>query len=82
MLKCNKGGEDFTAKSNKFYLDVGWIRLTKMLDFEGMLGDFKSADIDPRELILLYKNLLLYNQEAAARHYKSRECPYDLKTII
>jgi hypothetical protein len=30
-----------------------------MLDFEKMTNDFKSTDLDPRELILLYKGLLI-----------------------
>ena len=30
-----------------------------MLDFVGMTNDFKSTDLDPRELILLYKGLLI-----------------------
>lgn len=32
-MKENKGDGDFAAKTNQFDLDVGWIRLTKMLDF-------------------------------------------------
>ena len=59
VLKVNKSAGDFTQKSNQFYLDIGWIRLTKMLDFEKMTNDFKSTDLDPRELILLYKGLLI-----------------------
>jgi len=63
-LKENKGDGDFTLKTNQFDLDVGWIRLTKMLDFNGMLNDFKRTDIDPRELVLLYnKQLLLTNSK-------------------
>ena len=69
MLKGNKGGGDFTSKTNQFFLDVGWIKLTKLLDFESMLKDFKSTDLDPRELILLYKNLLVYNEEALKKHF-------------
>lgn len=33
MLKGNKGGGDFTSKTNQFFLDVGWIKLTRLLDF-------------------------------------------------
>lgn len=60
-MKENKGDGDFTAKTNQFDLDIGWIRLTKMMDFPGMLNDFKRTDLDPREMVLLYKNLLIYN---------------------
>ena len=82
MLKGNKGGGDFTQKSNRFYLDVGWIRLTKMLEFKEVLNDFKSTDLDPRELILLYKNLLLYNKDALKKHFVQTEFGFDLQTII
>ena len=82
MLKGNKGGGDFTSKTNQFFLDVGWIRLTKMLDFNDMLNDFKNTDLDPRELILLYKNMLVYNIEALKKHFTKTEFNFDLETII
>ena len=82
MLKGNKGGGDFTSKTNQFFLDVGWIRLTKMLDFNEMLNDFKNTDLDPRELILLYKNLLVYNIDTIKKHFTRTEFTFDLETII
>lgn len=82
MLKGNKGGGDFTSKTNQFFLDVGWIRLTKMLDFNEMLNDFKNTDLDPRELILLYKNMLVYNIDALKKHFTRTEFNFDLETII
>jgi len=70
MLKENKGDGDFTLKTNKFDLDVGWIRLTKRLDFAAMLNDFKRTDLDPRELVLLYsKQLLVYGSESLSKHF-------------
>jgi hypothetical protein len=82
MLKGKKGDGDFTEKSNQFFLDVGWIRLTKMLAFKEMLNDFKSTDLDPRELILLYKNLLVYNMEVLLKHFNKKEFGFDLQTIV
>mmetsp|Transcript_16010 Transcript_16010/g.24829 ORF Transcript_16010/g.24829 Transcript_16010/m.24829 type:complete len:133 (-) Transcript_16010:1603-2001(-) len=84
MLKGNKGVGDFTAKTNQFFLDVGWIRLTKMLDFHAMVHDFKNTDLDPRELILLYKNLVVSNREAIKRNFsfKEDEFAFDLSAII
>tara|TARA_B110000285_G_C14932755_1_gene518123 strand:+ start:345 stop:620 length:276 start_codon:yes stop_codon:yes gene_type:complete len=82
MLKGNKGGGDFTSKTNQFFLDVGWIKLTKLLDFQAMLKDFKSTDLDPRELILLYKSLLVYNEEALKKHFTRTQFSFDLETIV
>ena len=83
MLKGNKGGGDFNQKHNQFFLDVGWIRLTKMLDFPAVLNDFRSTDLDPRELVLLYKNLFLYtNVETVKKHFTKTEFTLDIKNII
>ena len=82
-LKENKGDGDFTAKTNQFDLDIGWIRLTKMMDFPGMLNDFKRTDLDPREMVLLYKNLLVYNHDTTLkRHFTKTEFTFDITTII
>ena len=70
MLKVDKSSSDFTYKANQFYLDVGWIRLTKLLQFnEVMLNDFKNTELDPRELVLLYKNLVLNNSENSLKKH-------------
>ena len=82
MLKGNKGGGDFNQKHKQFFLDVGWIRLTKMLDFPAVLNDFRSTDLDPRELVLLYKNLLLYNGDTLKKHFTKTEFTHDIKNII
>ena len=47
-----------------------------------MLKDFKSTDLDPRELILLYKNLLVYNEETLKKHFTKTQFTFDLETII
>ena len=56
--------------------------MTKMLDFNEMLNDFKNTDLDPRELILLYKNMLVYNIDALRKHFTRTEFNFDLETII
>jgi hypothetical protein len=53
-----------------------------MLDFNEMLNDFKNTDLDPRELILLYKNMLVYNIDALKKHFTKTEFNFDLETII
>lgn len=81
-LKENKGDGDFEAKTNQFDLDVGWIRLTKMLDFVGMQNDFKRTELDPRELVLMYKYLLVYEKENLKKHFARTEFTFDIGTII
>ena len=53
-----------------------------MLDFNGMLSDFKITDIDPRELILMYKYLLVYNPDSLKKHFTRTEFTFDISTII
>lgn len=53
-----------------------------MLDFTGMQNDFKRTDLDPRELILMYKYLLVYNQENLKKHFTRTEFTFDIGTII
>ena len=77
-LKGNKGGGDFSKKQSQFYLDVGWIRLTKMLDFNHLFNDFRNTEVDPRELVLLYKSLVVHNPEAIKKHYTQAQFDFDL----
>jgi len=51
-LKDAKGA-DFKTRHKQFNLDIGWVYLTKQLDFDNVVHNFKNNDIDPRELILL-----------------------------
>lgn len=53
-----------------------------MLDFIGMQNDFKRTDIDPRELVLMYKYLLVYNLESLKKHFTRTEFLFDISTII
>ena len=53
-----------------------------MLDYNGMLRDFKRTDLDPRELVLLYKYLLVYNTESLKKHFTKSEFTFDASTII
>lgn len=52
-----------------------------MLDFKESLNDFKSTNLDPRELILMFKELLRDNQNLK-RHFKSTEVNFDLSKNI
>lgn len=52
--------------------------MTKMLDFNKMMDDFKSTDNDPRELILLYKNLLGTDKASLGKHFDNTEFKFDL----
>jgi hypothetical protein len=58
VLKVNKTDGDFARKSNQFFLDCGWIRFIRMLDFKESLNDFKNTKLDPRELLLLYRGIV------------------------
>jgi hypothetical protein len=53
-----------------------------MLDFNGMLNEFKRTDVDPRELILMFKNLLLHKPETLKKHFKETDFKFDLYNII
>jgi hypothetical protein len=53
-----------------------------MIDFEGMMRDFIRTDLDPRELVLLYKYLLVYNTDSLKKHFTKTEFTYDISTII
>lgn len=41
----------------QFNLDAGWQLLTQRTDYKQVVGYFKMTDVDPRELILLFKEL-------------------------
>ena len=62
-----------------------------MLDFQGMLSDFKRTDLDPRELILMYKYLLAFDKNDEAErpfienlrnHFNKDEFTIDISIII
>ena len=56
--------------------------MTKKLDFKAVLNDFRSTELDPRELVLLYKNLLVYNGDTLKKHFTKTEFNFDIKNII
>jgi hypothetical protein len=47
-------GPDYKLRSKQFNLDIGWVYLTKQLNFSLVYSNFKNNDIDPRELILMF----------------------------
>ena len=57
-----------------------------MLDFKESQNDFKITDLDPRELVLLYKNLLVSPQGLGAatwsKHFTTTETRFDLTRQI
>lgn len=56
LTKVNKGG-DFQNKLKQLNIDAGWVALNSFLDYEQVINNFKQTDIDPREIILLFKEL-------------------------
>ena len=60
-----------------------------MLDFANMLNDFKRTELDPRELVLMYKYLLVYSSnseqqyiESLKKHFNRTEFTIDISNII
>lgn len=47
LTKENKG-PNFQTRQKQFTLDAGWVFLTKQLDFDNVIANFKHTDIDPR----------------------------------
>lgn len=82
-LKVNKYG-DFNAKQNQFQLDIGWIYLTKKLNFSEMMVHLKNSDQDPRELILMFDKSLLTNfsTEMLKKHFNATKFDFDIDAII
>ena len=81
MLKVSKTDVDFTRKKNQFFLDCGWIRFYRMLDFKESLNDFKNTKLDPRELVLLYRTILGSN-ENLEKHFSKTDTRFDLSKVI
>lgn len=60
-----------------------------MLDFPNMLNDFKRTDLDPRELVLMHKYLLVSPVgseksyvESLQKHFTKTEFTIDISNII
>lgn len=56
LTKVNKGG-DFQTKLKQLNIDAGWVALIQYLDYDQVINNFKQTDIDPREIILMFKEL-------------------------
>lgn len=54
LIKENKGA-NFQNRLKQFNIDAGWVYLLQQLDFENVIANFKQTDIDPREIVLLFK---------------------------
>ncbi len=50
--------KNFAEKKRQFQLNIGWVMLMKSLDFEKVIENFKYSDVDPRELVLLFKDFV------------------------
>jgi hypothetical protein len=57
-IRGNKMPENFDLKRKKFNLDVAWQLLKNTTDFNQIVSSFAQTDVDPRELILLFQNLV------------------------
>lgn len=53
-----------------FNLNAGWIMLMNSVDYEQVVSWFKKADIDPREIILLFKDLFETSLKLQANHLR------------
>lgn len=56
LMKVNKGA-DFQNKLKQLNIDAGWVALTQYIDYEQVVNNFKQTDIDPREIVLMFKEL-------------------------
>ena len=57
LTRGNKRAENYMQRLKMFNLNAGWIMLMNSVDYEQVVSWFKKADIDPREIILLFKDL-------------------------
>lgn len=68
-------------KNKEFNLDAGWQLLLNRVDYQKVVDWFKLADIDPRELILLFKDL--YDSSPTIRKYHVKQQPrHFLKQLL
>ena len=77
-----KNSLDFDVKLNKFNLDVGWIKLSKFIDFNNIVDDFKISNSDPRELILLFNDILGLEDKNDMFNFEKSNFKCSLKTIV
>ena len=53
----NKSADLFSEKLKKFNMDAAWQTLKLKIDYNEVVNLFQQTDVDPRELILLFKDL-------------------------
>ena len=53
-----------------FNLNAGWIQLKNTVDYGQVVNWFKQTDIDPREIILLFKELYITSTQLQANHVR------------
>lgn len=56
--KGNKSSDNFGLRNRLFALDAGWqLLIHSVSSYDQVINYFKMTDVDPRELILLFKDL-------------------------
>ena len=80
LIKENKGA-NFQARLKQFNIDAGWVYLLQALDFNEVINNFKQTDIDPREIILLFKDLYETSSKLAPE-YLARKPSYFIPKIV
>ena len=64
-----------------FNLNAGWIMLMNSVDYAQVVNWFKQTDIDPREIILLFKDLYMTSQQLQANHVRTPPKAFLLQTL-
>jgi len=81
LTRGNKTAVDFMQRNRMFNMDAGWQLLLNRVDYKQVVDWFKLADIDPRELILLFKDL--YDSSPTIRKYHVKSQPkHFLKQLL
>jgi len=63
LTRGNKRAENYMQRLKMFNLNAGWIMLMNSVDYAQVVNWFKQADIDPREIIMLFKDLYNTSQQ-------------------
>lgn len=61
-------------------MDAGWVYLTQLIDLDNVVANFKQTDLDPREIILLFKEL--YESSYRLNDYLLKKPTYFMPKII
>jgi hypothetical protein len=81
LTRGNKRAENYMQRLKMFNLNAGWIMLTHSVDYAQVVNWFKQTDIDPREIILLFRDLFMTSQALQASHVKSHPKAYLLQQL-